>query len=173
MIVIRNVNVDDSSELLKIYEYYVLNTAITFEVVPPTLDEFKEIINKISSKYPYICIVDDGVIKGYAYSHEFYGREAYKYSNEVTIYIDNNSKGKGYGRLLYNELEKRLKNNGVLNLYACIASPVEIDKYLNNNSEEFHKHFGYKRIGLFTKCGYKFNTWYNMIWMEKIIGEHK
>ena len=173
MIEIRNVNINDSAELLKIYEYYVLNTAITFEVVPPTLDEFKERIERISSKYPYICLVDDGAIKGYAYTHEFYGREAYKYSNEVTIYIDSDSKKKGYGKLLYQELEKRLKDMGILNLYACIASPVEVDKYLDNNSEEFHNHLGYKRIGLFTKCGRKFNTWYNMIWMEKIIGEHK
>ncbi len=173
MIVIRNVKVDDSSELLKIYEYYVFNTAITFDLKLPSVDDFKAKINKIISKYPYICLVDDGVIKGYAYSHEFYGKEAYRFSNEVTIYLDIESKGKGYGRLLYNELEKRLKANGILNLYACIASPITPDKYLNNNSEQFHNHLGYKRIGLFTKCGYKFNTWYNMIWMEKIIGEHK
>ncbi len=87
MVEIRDVNIDDAKALLSIYSYYVLNTAITFEVVPPTLLEFQERIKKISSKYPYICITDDNVIKGYAYSHEFYGREAYKYSNEVTIYI--------------------------------------------------------------------------------------
>lgn len=173
MVEIRNANLDDVESLLNIYKYYVLNTAITFEVKVPTIDEFKERIKNISNKYPYICLLEDGIIKGYAYTHEFYGREAYKFSNEVTIYLDKDSKGKGYGKLLYNELEKRLKENGILNLYACIASPVIIDKYLNNNSEEFHNHLGYKRIGLFTKCGYKFNTWYNMIWMEKIIGEHK
>ena len=172
MIKIRNVNVNDSNELLKIYGYYVLNTAITFEVDVPTIEEFQERIKRISSKYPYICLEKDGVIKGYAYTHEFYGREAYKYSNEVTIYLDHNSKGKGYGKLLYNELEKRLKEMGIKNLYACIASPVVIDSHLDNKSEEFHNHLGYKRIGLFTKCGYKFNTWYNMIWMEKLIGEH-
>jgi len=172
MIKIRDVNINDSKELLKIYEYYVLNTAITFEVEVPTIENFNDRIKRISSKYPYICLEEDGVIKGYAYTHEFYGREAYKYSNEVTIYLDHNSKGKGYGKLLYNELEKRLKEMGIKNLYACIASPVVIDSHLDNNSEEFHNHLGYKRIGLFTKCGYKFNTWYNMIWMEKIIGEH-
>ena len=117
--------------------------------------------------------MENNRIVGYAYSNVFKGREAYKYSNEVTIYLDKDSKGKGYGKLLYAELEKRLKEKGIKNLYACIASPIKEDIYLNNNSEEFHNHIGYKRIGLFTKCGYKFNTWYNMIWMEKIIGKHE
>lgn len=173
MILVRDVNICDANSLLKIYEYYVLNTAITFEVIPPSLDEFKNRIEKISKNYPYICILEDGKIVGYAYSHEFYGREAYKFSNEVTIYIDKDYHGKGYGKLLYNELEKRLKEKGILNLYACIASTKIEDMYLNNNSESFHNHLGYKRIGLFTKCGYKFNRFYDMIWMEKMIGDHK
>ena len=172
MIEIRNVKIEDACELVKIYNYYILNTAITFEEKELSIDEFKERIIKISSKYPYLVLLDNGIIKGYSYSHEFYGREAYRFSNEVTIYIDKDSKGLGYGKMLYNKLEEALKERGIKNLYSCIASPIEKDKYLDNSSEEFHKHLGYKRIGLFTKCGYKFNNWYNMIWMEKIIGEH-
>ncbi|MCR4898620.1 MAG: GNAT family N-acetyltransferase [Acholeplasmatales bacterium] len=169
MIEIRNVKIEDASELVKIYNYYILNTAITFEEKELSIDEFKERIIKISSKYPYLVLLDNGIIKGYSYSHEFYGREAYRFSNEVTIYIDKDSKGLGYGKMLYNKLEEALKERGIKNLYSCIASPIEKDKYLDNSSEEFHKHLGYKRIGLFTKCGYKFNNWYNMIWMEKFI----
>ncbi len=173
MVEIRNVTLEDAEAILKIYEYYVLNTAITFEIEAPSLNEFKNRIEKISSKYPYICLLEDNKIVGYSYSHEFYGREAYKFSNEVTIYIDKDYQGKGYAKLLYNELEKRLKEKGILNLYACIAVTDHYDGNLTNNSEEFHQHFGYKRIGLFTKCGYKFNKWYDMIWMEKMIGDHK
>ncbi len=173
MIEIRKVTEEDAKDLLKIYDYYVLNTAITFEIETPSVEEFKERIRNISSNYPYICILDNNKIVGYAYSSVFKGREAYKYSTEVTIYLDKDSKKKGYGKLLYNELEKLLKEKGIKNLYACIGSPVVIDKYLDNNSEEFHQHLGYKKIGTFTKCGYKFNTWYNMIWMEKMIGEHE
>ncbi len=173
MIEIKDVTIKDAKALLKIYEYYVLNTAITFEIKVPTLNEFKKRIADIIKKYPYICILENNKIVGYAYSYEFKGREAYKYSNEVSIYLDKNYLKKGYGKLLYIELEKRLKENGIKNLYACISSPIKEDAYLNNNSEEFHQHLGYKKIGLFTKCGYKFNNWYNMIWMEKIIGNHE
>ena len=58
-------------------------------------------------------------------------------------------------------------------MYACIAYPKVEDEYLDKNSEEFHKHLGYRLVGEFYDCGYKFNRWYNMIWMEKMIGEHK
>lgn len=61
----------------------------------------------------------------------------------------------------------------ILNLYACIGYPDKDDKYLTTNSADFHAHLGYVKVGVFQKCGYKFGRWYNMIWMEKIIGEHK
>ena len=61
---------------------------------------------------------------------------------------------------------------GILNLYACIGYPIAEDEYLNKNSVEFHTRLGYTKVGEFYKCGYKFGRWYNMIWMEKIIGKH-
>ncbi len=173
MINIKDVSIDDADELLKIYEYYVLNTAITFEIKVPTLEEFKERIINITKNYPYLILKENNKIIGYAYANVFKGREAYKHSVELSIYLNKDFKGNGYGKILYLELEKRLKEKGIKNLYACISSPVKEDIYLNNDSEKFHEHLGFKRIGLFSLCGYKFNNWYNMIWMEKIIGKHE
>ena len=171
-IMIRNATTNDAGRLLEIYAYYVENTAITFECNVPSLEEFKERITAISAKYPYIVLEEDGMIFGYAYAHAFVGREAYSHSCEMTIYLAPDVRGKGYGRTLYEELESRLKDMGILNLYACIGDPVEEDEYLTRNSEMFHAHMGYHKCGVFYKCGYKFGRWYNMIWMEKIIGEH-
>ncbi|MBQ5675892.1 MAG: GNAT family N-acetyltransferase, partial [Lachnospiraceae bacterium] len=81
--------------------------------------------------------------------------------------------GCGYGRKLYEALERALVDQGILNLYACIAYPIVEDEYLTKNSAQFHAHLGYKTVGEFYKCGYKFGRWYNMIWMEKLIGKHK
>lgn len=173
MIEIRDVSIGDTNDILKIYEYYILNTAITFEITVPTLEEFMKRIINIKCKYPYIVLLENNIIKGYAYSNYFKGREAYKYSNEISLYIDKDSRHKGYGKLLYLELEKRLKNEGITNLYSCISHIDVEDEYLDNNSELFHNHLGFKRVGLFSKCGYKFNRWYDMIWMEKIINDHK
>ena len=82
-------------------------------------------------------------------------------------------KGGGYGKKLYLELEERLKKQNILNMYACIAYTDNEDGHLTNNSMQFHEHMGFRLIGTFKKCGYKFDKWYDMIWMEKFIGEHK
>ena len=169
---IRKATINDTERLLDIYAYYVKNTAITFEYDVPSLEEFRNRIRSTLKKYPYLVIEDGGIIRGYAYAGAFIGRAAYSHSCETTIYLDNSSKGRGYGRALYEALELALKNMDILNLYACIADPIVEDEYLTRNSERFHQHLGFSKIGTFHKCGYKFGRWYNMIWMEKIIGNH-
>ena len=169
---IRSATPDDASAILGIYSYYVERTAISFEYDVPSVEEFRERIENTLKRYPYLVLEDNDVIRGYAYAGVFKDRAAYDRSCEVTIYVDRNFKGKGYGRALYEALEDVLRQTEITNLYACIGDPVEEDEYLTRDSEYFHQHMGYTKIGEFHKCGYKFNRWYNMIWMEKLIGNH-
>ena len=123
-------------------------------------------------KYPYLVAELDGYVVGYAYAGRFVGRAAYDWSVETTIYLDRGMRGRGIGRRLYGALEEALKDMGVLNLNDCIAYPEKEDEYLTRSSAEFHARLGYRLVGEFRLCGYKFGRWYNMIWMEKLIGEH-
>lgn len=173
VIMIRNAVKEDAEKILAIYSYYVKNTAISFELDVPSLDEFQGRIVRTLERYPYLVLEEKGVILGYAYAGVFKNRAAYDHCCEVSIYVERHAKGRGYGRMLYEALETALKKAGILNLYACIADPVTEDEYLTRNSEHFHSHLGYTNVGRFHNCGYKFNRWYNMIWMEKIIGEHQ
>ena len=173
MIEIRSAKTTDAKRLLEIYDYYVRNTAITFEYDTPTLDEFKARMENTMKRYPYLVIEKDGRIVGYAYAGVFKNRAAYDRSCEMTIYLDQNERKGGMGRKLYEALEEKLKEAGMLNLYACIGYPEVEDEYLTKNSAQFHAHLGYTTVGEFHKCGYKFGRWYNMIWMEKMIGEHE
>ena len=168
---IRSATVDDASRLLDIYAYYVESTAISFECEVPSLEEFTTRIANTLKRYPYIVAEEDGEIWGFAYADVFKNRAAYDRSCEVSIYVERNARGKGYGRALYEELERRLKEAGTLNLYACIAHPIEEDEYLSWDSERFHAHLGFKTVGEFHKCACKFGRFYNMIWMEKIVGD--
>lgn len=171
-VTIRNAEIGDAERILSIYAYYVKNTAISFEYNVPTLLEFQDRMKNTMKKYPYLVVEKNGVIQGYAYAHPFVGRAAYDWSCELTIYLDHTSQKCGLGRKLYDALEKKLREMGILNLYACIGYPDIEDEYLNKNSAEFHAHMGFSIAGEFKMCGYKFGRWYNMIWMEKIIGEH-
>lgn len=170
---IREAAVEDAARLLEIYAYYVEKTAITFEYDVPSLKEFRGRIAHIKERYPYLVIERDGVIEGYAYAGVFKDRAAYDRSCEMTIYLDREAVGEGLGRKLYEALEEALKAQGILNLYACIGYPDEADEHLDYNSAQFHEHLGYRTVGTFHQCGYKFGRWYSMIWMEKMIGEHK
>ena len=171
-IVIRNARLDDVRRLLEIYAYYVEHTAITFEYDVPSFTEFQRRMENIKKKYPYLVIEQDGVIQGYAYAGSFVGRAAYDWSCELTICLSHTARKCGLGRKLYEALECELRAMGILNLYACIGYPVTEDEYLTKNSAEFHAHLGFSKVGEFNRCGYKFGRWYNMIWMEKMIGEH-
>ena len=170
---IRSAATEDAGRLLEIYAYYVQNTAITFEYDVPSLEEFRERIIRTQKRYPYLVLEDQGVIRGYAYAGVFKDRAAYSRSCELSIYLDRNARGRGCGRMLYEALEAELGRMGMVNLYACIADPIAEDAYLTKNSEQFHAHLGFRKVGEFHKCAYKFHRWYNMIWMEKLIGAHE
>ncbi len=169
--VIRDATLNDASRILEIYSYYTEHTAISFEYTTPSIEEFTGRMMRTMKKYPYLVIEEDGIIMGYAYAGPFVGRAAYDWAAELTIYLDPAAKKKGYGRKLYAALEDALKQMGILNLYACIGETDTEDEYLNHNSANFHEHLGFRLVGTFRHCGYKFNRWYDMVWMEKLIGE--
>ena len=170
---IRIASLRDAKALLHIYEYYVKNTAISFEYEVPTIEEFKSRMTNTLKKYPYLTAVKDNEILGYAYAGPFVGRAAYDWSAELTIYLAPKKRKQGIGKKLYKALEQALAESGIQNLYACIGYPEVPDEYLTKNSAEFHEHLGYTKAGQFHKCGYKFGRWYDMIWMEKLIGDHR
>lgn len=169
---VEPVREEEAEELLAIYAPYVETTAISFEYDAPSLEEFAQRIRNISQKYPYLKAVKDGEILGYAYANSFKTRKAYDWSVETTIYVRQDCKRMGIGKRLYEELEKRLSGMGILNMNACIAAPREEDEYLTADSLYFHEKQGFKMVGRFHNSGYKFERWYDMIWMEKLIGEH-
>ena len=106
---------------------------------------------------------------GYAYAGAFKERAAYDWSVETTIYLRQDQRG----RALYQALERCLAAQHIQNLNACIADPAqEGDPYLTGASAAFHARLGYQLVGRFHKCGYKFGRWYDMVWMEKILGAH-
>ena len=164
---IRIARAEDAEELLRIYAPYVKETAITFEYEVPTVEEFKERIIKTLQKYPYLVAEVDGEAVGYAYAGAFKERAAYDWAVESTVYIKNNKRKMGIGSELYNALEKILHMQNIINVNACIAYTDNDDEYLTKGSVMFHENMGYKTVGRFHKCGYKFNKWYDMVWMEK------
>ena len=171
---IRMAKIDDAAALVNIYAPYVIGTAITFEYDIPSVEEFKDRITQHLERYPYLVAETDKEILGYAYTGVFKDRAAYDWAVENSVYLCDRAKGQGIGKNLYKKLEEISKAQNIQNLYSCITVPVNEldDEYVTMASVHFHEHMGYRMVGKFLKCGYKFGRWYDMVWMEKFIGNH-
>ena len=170
--IIRMATVADAAALREIYLPYVRTTAVTFELEDPTLEDFTERVRKTLERYPYIVAVEDDQIVWYAYASAFRPRAAYLHSIETSIYMRMDYRGKGVGRRLYEALAKLLMLQNVYNMEACIAHCDPADEYVPATSRLFHERLGFRLVGQFNKCAHKFGRWYDMIWMEKILGDH-
>ena len=163
---------EDAKALLAVYAPYVLQTGITFEYEAPDDEAFRKRIESVLKKYPYLVALDDGRVAGYAYAKELGERAAFSRSVETVIYLGNDRRGKGLGRLLYGELERVLRLQNVTNLYAAVSYREREDETITHASPLFHLSMGYRKAAHFSKCGYKFGRWYDIVWYEKHIVEH-
>ena len=171
--IIRAVHEGDSEALRSIYRPYVEQTAVTFEWDVPSAEEFRRRIAEISAAYPYLVAERGGEVVGYAYASAFQPRRAYAWSAETSIYLRQDCRGQGLGRLLHGALREALRQMNVQTMYACISSPCEAgDPYLTDASIRFHSALGYRLAGTFHRCGYKLGRWYDMVWMELPIGDY-
>ncbi|WP_444893760.1 arsinothricin resistance N-acetyltransferase ArsN1 family B [Microbulbifer sp. TRSA001] len=150
---IRAVKHSNSSEIAKIYNYYVKNTYITFEAEPVSTEN---IVNRIEecakNKLPWLVAEGEDRVLGYCYASKWKGRCAYQYSVEATVYLDMNYASKGWGSKLYAELFKQLSELNVHAVICGIALP-------NTGSVALHEKFGMEKVAHFKEVGRKFNQW--------------
>ena len=154
----------DAEAILRIYAPYIEKTAITFEYEVPSLSEFSERISEIQRKYPWIVYEENGKILGYAYGGPEYTRAAYQWTVEVSVYVDENEKGKGIGTALYEKVLDILKKQNFCLCYALINED-------NEASLRMHKKYGFRPIGTRKNCGYKFEKWHSVVFLEKQLNE--
>lgn len=161
---IRTATPQDAANLLEIYRQYI-DTSITFEYALPSISEFKRRISDTLKDYPFLVGIEDGQIVGYNYAHRIQIRDAYQWGAELSIYLDKNLHGRGWGTRLYVRLIKLLQAQGVRTVYGCVTTP-------NPVSEHFHEKLGFERIGLFKNAGFKNEEWHDIAWYAKNIGKY-
>ncbi len=171
-IIIRMATPEDAEKILAVYAPYILETGITFEYDVPSVEAFRARIENVLRRYPYLVAERDGEILGYSYANPLGERAAFSRAAETVLYIKKEARGLHLGSMLYAALEELLKKQNVTNLSACISYREEEDETITHASPLFHAACGYQKVGHFTKCGYKFGRWYDLIWVEKFIGEH-
>ena len=166
---IRVARESDAAAQRDIYAPYVERTAVSFEYEVPDVATFAGRIRRVQERYPYLVAESDRELLGYAYAGSFHTREAYSWAAEASIYLRMDCRRMGIGSALYRALESALKAMGVRRLYASIAVPDEPDEHLTLDSVRFHTAMGFRTVGEFHHCGWKFNRWYSTVWMEKVL----
>ena len=166
---IRDAQLEDAARLVEIYSHYVLDTAVSFECTAPSVEEFTDRIKNIKTKFPYLVCEKDGKIIGYVYASSYSSRAAYDWTVSTSIYVDKDCRRNGAGALLYKELEKRLKEKGIVNLLAGVAFCENEDEYLTHDSQKFHLKMGYSEVAHMKGVGKKFERWYDIKWFQKKI----
>lgn len=146
---IRAASAIDAAAVAAIYNWYIEHSSCTFEQEPLTAIEMAARIADADSDKPWIVLLVDGVLMGYAYATIFKARAAYNRSREVTVYLHREATGKGYGRRLYKQLIDELAIAPIHSLIASIALP-------NASSVALHESLGFEKVGQFFEVGHKF-----------------
>lgn len=167
MTCVRAAAPQDAVRLLEIYTPFVISedsslSNVSFELETPSLEEFRQRIVDISTKFPYLVAQVGDELWGYVYCHPYRERLAYQWSVEVTIYLAPVGQGKGLGRVLYEAMEEILRLQGITMAYSCITLG-------NEHSIKMHEALGYRLIGTFSKSGYKNGQWLDTVWLEKAL----
>ncbi len=157
---IREALQSDAKAISEIYNYYILNTIVTFEIEPITSEEILRRMESYKKIGPYLVYEDEKEIIGYAYVSKFRDRKAYDNSVESTIYIKNGYSGKGLGYILYSELLSLL-----LPKYHVIIGGISLP---NEASIKLHEKLGFRKVGHFAEVGMKFGKWIDVGFWELI-----
>lgn len=163
-VTVRKATRADAAACLAIYRPIVEATAISFEAAAPPVEEFVVRIEKALSAWTWLIAERDGRCIGYAYGHSHRERAAYRWSVEVTIYVDCGNQRRGVGRQLYARLLADLASLGYCNAYAGVTQP-------NESSMALHRSVGFEYIGTFRAVGWKFDRWHDVAWFQRQLRE--
>src|SRR5262249_17743229 len=155
----------DAGAVQAIYAPYVRDTAISFELDPPSVDEMRQRITDALLRWPWLVCERDGAVLGYAYAGKYRVRAAYEWSVDVSVYIDQRSRRSGIGRGLYTALLKLLELQGFYNAYAGITLP-------NAASVGLHEAMGFTPVGVYRTVGYNLGGWHDVGWWQRALREH-
>lgn len=162
---VRFVEKKDVRSLLAIYNDYIENTTCTLELEPLSVEEFGARVEKIAERFPYFVYEENGEILGYAYLNDFNSRGGYRFTADLSLYVAPLARGRGIGRALYEEIERKAKEMGLCNIVSLITAE-------NEASLAFHDKLGFERVARIDDIAHKFDRWIGLYYCIKRINWH-
>jgi phosphinothricin acetyltransferase len=163
--VVRPSRLEDLEDITRIYRHYVMHTTATFELEPPDAEEMgRRRAGVLKAGMPYVTAEEDGVVVGYAYTHAYRPRAAYRFTVEDSIYVDPEAVGMGCGQALLGALIAKCELGPWRQMVAVIGGSD------NEASIALHKRCGFHEIGILGAVGYKFEHWVDSVLMQRELG---
>lgn len=162
--IVRDAAAADAAACAAIYAPYVRETTVSFELEPPTPAQMAERIAAAQTVHAWLVLEADGRVVGFAYGLRFSARPAYRWSVEVSIYLDRDRQRTGGGRRLYQGLLARLAERGYRRAFAGMSLP-------NESSAGFHRALGFEPVGVYRRVGWKHGAWRDVAWVQRTIAD--
>ncbi|WP_395044415.1 GNAT family N-acetyltransferase [Flavobacterium sp.] len=160
---IRPYIAEDAIAILEIINYNILNSTSLYDYKPRTLENQVLIFDdKIKKDFPIIVATNNNNVVGFGYYSEFRFREAYKFTVEHSVYVNNDLHGKGIGKLIMKNLIELAKAQNLHTMIGVIDSE-------NLSSIDFHEKFGFEIVGTIKESGFKFERWLHSVFMQKML----
>lgn len=159
---IRFATIDDAPQIKNIYNRYILETTISFDMRPHRLPYYVNAIKKANLKHAYLVDVEDNIVRGYAYAHQWKQREGYRYACETSVYIAPQFQHQGIGSALMHALIAEMRCREFKVLIACITGE-------NSASMAMHEKLGFRRVSHFHSVGRKFDRWLDVVDYEMLL----
>ncbi len=162
-ITIRDAHEGDLSAILDIYNYAILNTTAVYSEQPHTLQMRKDWYNdRMKNKFPVFVADTDGEVAGFSSFGHFRAGAGYKYTVEISVYVDGPFRGKGISKLLVQSLIDRARE---MNVHAVIAG-ISADNQISIN---LHRSLGFEEVAYLKEVGYKFGRWLDLKLFELLL----
>jgi L-amino acid N-acyltransferase YncA len=160
---IRPVAASDAATIAAIYNYYVTDTIVTFEEEPVAATEIARRIEEVhSASLPWLVAEKGNHVVGYAYASPWKSRIGYRFSVEITVYLDREHTGRGLGSKLYGELFELLQARAIHAVIGGIALP-------NDASVALHEKLGLRKVAHFEEVGFKFDRWIDVGYWQRTL----
>lgn len=165
-LIVRDATERDAGACAAIYAPYVTDTVITFESHPPSPAEMAVRISAASRTHAWLALEDEGRVVGYAYGGPHQSRLAYRWSCEVSVYLELGRRRSGGGRALYDVLLARLAERGFRVAIAGMTLP-------NDASVGLHRATGFEPVGTYRRIGWKHGAWHDVAWTQQALGSDR
>lgn len=157
---IRRATLEDAARVAEIYNHYIEHTVVTFEEVPLSDNEIAERMESVNRNYDWVVFEENDQILGFAYVTEWNKRSAYRFTAELTVYLDPLCKQRGIGSALYAHLIHMYEAKGIQSFIGGITLP-------NPASVRLHEKFGFKKAAHYEKVGFKQNRWLDVGYWQR------